>query len=147
MWQAPKHLVIETEVLPEIFPRVVYAKQLIERGEVSSISEAVKQAGISRSAMYKYKDSVFPYETGAVGMVVTYHLVLKDRPGVLSSVLSELYRRSANVLTINQNIPVDGVAPVSISILMTSASSSDMDIMVGLRGIDGVLEVRRISTR
>ncbi len=147
MWQAPKHLVIETEALPEIFPRVVYAKDLIERGEVTSISDAAKQAGISRSAMYKYKDSVFPYETGSVGTVVSYYMVLKDRPGVLSTVIGELYRNSANILTINQNIPIDGVAPVSISVSLTTSSASDMDILSSLRAIEGVIEARRISAR
>src|SRR5699024_4531733 len=80
------------------------------------INEAVKMAGISRSAFYKYKDWVFPFTEGSRGKIVTLSLILKDMPGVLSQILNMIAHTNANILTINQNIPIHGVGYVTISI-------------------------------
>lgn len=147
MWTPPKYLVVETETLPEVFAKVVYAKQLLESGETSNISHAAKMAGISRSAIYKYRDSVFPYVREMSGKVVSIYVLLRDKPGMLSGLISELYRHGVNILTINQNIPVDGLAAVSVSISMDATSASDMELVIALKKLDGVIEARKLTGR
>lgn len=145
MWMPPKYLVVETETLPEVFSKVVYAKQLLESGETNNISHAAKMAGISRSAIYKYRDSVFPYVREMSGKVVSIYVLLRDKPGVLSGLIAELYRNGVNILTINQNIPVDGLAAVSVSISMDATSASDMELVTALKKLDGVIEARKLN--
>ncbi|MEG1972223.1 MAG: ACT domain-containing protein [Oscillospiraceae bacterium] len=146
MWTAPKYLVVENSVLPEVFQKVVYAKHLMETKKVKSVSEAAKKAGISRSVIYKYKDSVFPYVREMSGKVVSIYLLLWDKPGVLSEVIALLYDHGANILTINQNIPVDSVAAVSISITLDAQSPNDMEIVSALKNMEGVLDARKIDS-
>ena len=146
MWEAPKYLVVETSALPEVFQRVVYAKQLLEQGKTNNISQAARMAGISRSAIYKYRDAVFPYVREMSGMVVSYYILLRDKPGMLSAIIAELYKNGANILTINQNIPVDGMAPVSISVSLDGTSSSDIEILNTIRNMEGVSEARQLTT-
>lgn len=144
-WNPPKYLVVETEALPEVFAKVVYAKQLLENGETGNISHAAKLAGISRSAIYKYRDAVFPYVREMSGKVVSLYVLLRDRPGMLSGIISELTRNGANILTINQNIPVDGLAAVSVSVSLDATSTSDMELLNVLKKLEGVVEARRLA--
>ncbi|MEG1773629.1 MAG: ACT domain-containing protein [Oscillospiraceae bacterium] len=139
MWKPPKYLVVETEALPEVFAKVVYAKQLLENGETGNISHAAK------SAIYKYRDAVFPYVREMSGKVVNLYVLLRDKPGMLSTIIAELYRNGANILTINQNIPVDGMAAVSVSVSLDATSTSDMEILNAVKKLDGVIEARRLS--
>ncbi|MBP0990273.1 MAG: ACT domain-containing protein [Oscillospiraceae bacterium] len=106
---------VDSRALPEVFIKVAQAKKLIAQNKVSSCSDAARTVGISRSAYYKYKDFIFPYENKIDGTIATYYISLCDEPGVLSEVISKMYRAGANILTINQNIPVEGVAPVVIT--------------------------------
>ena len=145
MWKAPKYLVVETESLPEVFSRVVYAKHLLEQGETTSISQAAKMAGISRGAIYKYRDAVFPYIRDMSGKVSSFYVLVKDRPGMLSSLIAELYRNGANILTINQNIPVDGLAAVSVSLSFDETTTSDMEVLNALKKLQGVVEARKLT--
>jgi chorismate mutase len=146
MWTPPKYLVIESDVLPKVFVSVAYAKQLLESGEADSISQAAKAAGISRSAVYKYKDAVFPYERKSAGKIASLYLLLRDKPGVLSGVIGTLYEYGSNILTINQSIPVDGVAAVSISASVGMAGN-DMELLGALKILEGVVEVRRLAAQ
>lgn len=145
MWTPPKYLVVETQMLPEVFSKVVYAKQLLENGETNNISHAAKMAGISRSAIYKYRDAVFPYVKEMSGKVVSIHALLRDKPGMLSNLIAELYRNGVNILTINQNIPVDGLAAVSISVSLDATSSSDMELVNAIKKLEGVVEARKLA--
>ena len=144
MWECPKFLVVETAALPEIFSKIAYAKHLLESGEAGNVSLAAKRAGISRSAIYKYRDVVFPYTTEATGKVVSLYIALRDRPGMLAQVIHTLYRNGTNILTINQNIPVDGMAAVSVSVSLDAASGSDLDLIAALKALDDVTEVRKL---
>lgn len=136
-------LLVDASVLPEVFEKVLLAKRLLASGEAGSASEAARRAGLSRSAFYKYKDTVFPYDDGA-GRILTVHFVLSDRPGVLSCVLTAFADAGANVLTVNQNIPADGTATVSISARtdrMTMAADrfiQQLSALTGVRKISGV---------
>jgi chorismate mutase len=111
----PKYYVVEAQALPEVFLRVAEAKQMLELGEVQTVNEAVHRVGISRSAFYKYKDAVRPFNDMMDGRIVTIQTLLKDEPGVLSSILGAFAACGGNILTINQTIPVGGCAAVTIT--------------------------------
>ena len=117
----PKYYLVEASVLPEIFAKVIEAKELLETGQVRTVADAVARVDISRSAFYKYKDFVSPFQDMSRGHLVTFNLELLDRQGVLSSVLAIFAENGANILTINQSIPTNGCAAVTIS-----AETSDM---------------------
>ena len=117
----PKYYLVEASVLPEIFAKVIEAKELLETGQVRTVADAVACVDISRSAFYKYKDFVSPFQDMSRGHLVTFNLELLDRLGVLSSVLAIFAENGANILTINQSIPTNGCAAVTIS-----AETSDM---------------------
>ena len=111
-----KLVIVSSEVLPDIVLKVLAAKRMRARGEVSTSSEACRKVGISRSAYYKYKDSVFNYEEQLTNNIVSVYCILRDEKGVLSSIISRLYELNTNILTINQNIPIDSVATVTFSV-------------------------------
>ena len=106
--------------------------------------QAARLAGISRTAFYKYRDAVFSYDAGKSGGIVTVHLILQDNPGVLSALLAAFADAGANILTVNQNIPVDGVAIVSISARIGNASCSRLEILEMLGNLDGIVEAKTI---
>ena len=137
-----KLLLVDASVLPDVFEKVLAAKELLSSGEASSASEAARMAGISRSAFYKYKNMVFPYDADGGRRILTVHFVLSDRPGVLSSVLTAFASAGANVLTVNQNIPADGSASVSIS---ASTDCLQMPTDQFLQQLNQIRGVRRIS--
>lgn len=144
MAEQNKFLLVDLSVLPEVFSKVVEAKRYMAQGKVKSYSDAAKMAGISRSAFYKYKDKVYPYESSSVKRMVTLNLTLVDEPGILSSLIAELYRIGANIVTINQNIPVDGVAPVSVS-LRIDRDRSDVEVVELIAKVSGVVSVRTVN--
>ena len=117
----PKYYLVEASVLPEIFAKVIEAKELLETGQVRTVADAVARVDISRSAFYKYKDAVQPFNDMKAEHIITFYCMLKDNTGVLSSVLSVFATSGANILTINQSIPTNGCAAVTIS-----AETSDM---------------------
>ena len=104
----PKMLLVSAEMLPSVFTRVLEAKRLLAVGKVKNLSEAAKVSGISRSALYKYKDHVFVYNEDIDQSVVTINVYLEDRPGVLSTLINRFSQEGANILTVNQNIPAGG---------------------------------------
>lgn len=141
----PRFLLVETSVLPEVFLRVVQAKRLLAQGKVKSSSEAAKLAGISRSAFYKYKDSVQQYNSKLSDDIVTLYATLTDEPGVLASLIAQLYTAGANILTVNQNIPVDSVAHVSISAKVGGMGCTEEDLLRQLRQLPGVVDAKLLS--
>lgn len=139
-----KYLLVETKVLPEVFLKVIQAKILLSRGKAGNASQAAQMAGISRSAFYKYKDSLFLYDERMNENIVSFYLTLEDRPGVLSNLLTEFSRLGANVVTVNQNIPVDGVAIASVSVRTADASRLRSQVSDVLGMLDGVVEVKAV---
>lgn len=136
----PKYYIVESDKLPEVFVKVVEAKRMLELREVATINEAVQRAGISRSAFYKYKDSVMPFNDMMRGQIVTFRSVLRDEPGVLSSILNIFAASGANILTINQSIPVNGVGAVTISAETSSMTGELDDLMRQLNELHGVIQ-------
>ena len=106
---------VEAGLLPEIFLKVMEAKELLQTGECGTVGEAAARVGISRSAFYKYKDSITPFQDLRRGRILTFQIQLRDQTGLLSQVLSVFARCGANILTINQSIPVNGCAAITIS--------------------------------
>lgn len=138
-------IVVNTSVLPEIFPKVLQVKKLLARGEEKNSASACKCIGISRSAFYKYKDCVYSYEEKLMQKIISLYAVLKDEPGVLSGILSALHSLNANILTVNQNIPIDGVATVTISLRLNGGAEETYLIRTILAQLTGVVEIRFIS--
>lgn len=138
-------VVVSTDVLPEIFPKVLEVKRLHACGEEKSSASACKRVGISRSAYYKYRECVFTYEEKLTQKIVTYYAVLRDEPGVLSSFLSEIHKNDANILTVNQNIPIDGVASVTITARLHGEGSVAYTLKEKLSALNGVVEVKFLS--
>jgi len=138
-------VVVDSKVLPEIYIKVLEAKRMIARGDAKSSVDACKTVGISRSAYYKYKECVFTYEEKLTHKIISLYAVLKDEPGVLSSILTTLYELNANVLTVNQNIPIDSVATVTISIRFNSESIANSMIKTKLTELYGVVDIKIIS--
>lgn len=137
-------LLINPDVLPEVFSKVVKAKHLLATGEVKSASEAAKLSGISRSAFYKYRDAVFSYSERTSGRIITINAVLRDMPGVLSTLIGTMSKLGANILTVNQNIPVGGAASVSVSIRTDMLRSDVADLIRTLGEVDGVLSIEQV---
>ncbi len=113
--QSTEYFIVETQAMPEIIQKVVQAKRLLETGRASTVNAAAQAVGISRSAFYKYKDAVRPFNDMLHGRIVTLQVVLRHEPGALSALLNVFAGTGANILTINQNLPVDGHAVVTIT--------------------------------
>lgn len=138
-------IVAEADILPEVFTKVLEVKKLMAQKGEKSFASACKRVGISRSAYYKYKDSVFSYEELFTRRIVNLYLLLSDSPGVLSSALVFLHNMNANILTVNQSIPVDGAAAVNISLRLTGESDNELVSLDSITELDGVLEVKILS--
>lgn len=134
------YYLIDSQILPDVYTKVVQAKKLLSTGEAVSTSQAAKMAGISRSAYYKYKDKIFEYSEQSED-TATINAKLLDNAGVLSSVMNELYLAGANVLSVNQSIPVNSVADVSITVRIFQSEASNDALVTKIKNIDGVKSV------
>ena len=139
MHMPPKHFIVEAEALPEIFRKVAEAKRLLDTGEAKTVHQATVMTGISRSAFYKYKDAVRPFNDMLHGRIVTFQILLKDEPGVLSSVLNIFAQQGGNILTINQGIPVSGCAAVTIGAETSGLTVSMEELLQLALQVEGVL--------
>lgn len=144
MEKTPHFLLVEGDAAPDVFLKVLEVKKLLASGKVHSVNEAVRKADISRSAFYKYKDKVHAFnETG--GTVVTFNAMLRDEAGVLSRLTAQLYRCGANILTINQNMPSAGVAPVSVAAGVEGVRMPMDDMLKKLRSVEGVRSIEVVK--
>ncbi len=131
-----RFLIVNTKALPDIFTKVVEAKKLMESGKVKHVQDAVNIVGISRSVFYKYRDFVFPYSNNKKGKTSTIAMNLVDVPGLLSNILNLIAESGSNVLTINQTIPINSVANVTITI---ETYNNDMQIVFDkIRDLEGL---------
>ena len=140
-----KLVIVSSDVLPDIVLKVIAAKRMRARGEVATSTEACKAVGISRSAYYKYKDSVLNYEEQLMNNIVSVYCILRDEKGVLSSIISKLYELNTNILTINQNIPIDSVATVTFSVRFDRDMLNTNKLTEELSKVHGVVDVKIIS--
>ena len=132
------YLLVDASVLPDVFTKVIEVKKILSKGMVKTVNDAVKEVGISRSAYYKYRDSVFPFYETSRGKVITLLFVVEDFSGILSRIINEIALAKANILTINQNIPINGLADVTISIETTGMVKDIKELMDEISKIEGV---------
>ena len=125
----PRYYVVDGCAMPDVLLKVVETTNLLDAGKCSSVSEAVKVTGISRSAYYKYKNHVHPFFEATRDKIITIYTLLRDEPGVLSEVLNTLSKAGANIITINQSIPVDASAVVTIT-LQTGSLKIKLDALL-----------------
>lgn len=138
------YFLVDSKVLPPVFASVVYAKELLATGEARNASQAAKMAGISRSAFYKYKDFVFKYSDSTAG---TVNLIagLSDKAGVFSALTAVLYQYGGNILTVNQGIPIDGKADVSLTVKTDNLTVTLSELLKKLSEVDGVISIKDIN--
>ena len=134
-----KYYLVERTLLPEVFRKVVKANAALHTGRVKTASEAAQSVGLSRSAYYKYKDGIRPFYEAAHNRTINFHLMLVDRPGVLSNILGLFARVGANVLTINQSIPANGCAAVTVGAETSGVSLPVEELMERALRMEGVL--------
>ncbi len=135
----PKYYIVEASALPEVFLRVAKAKRLLDTGEAATVNHATRLAGISRSAFYKYRDAILPFQNLMAGRIITFQLTLHDKAGILSSILTIFAQWGANILTINQTIPTNGCAAVTISAETNELHISLEELLRRLNAMPGVI--------
>ncbi len=140
-----KYLIVSKEILPEVFDKVIEVRNYINDGTAKGISEAVKMVGISRSTYYKYKDFVFSPSDNTTGRKAVIALMLRHKRGVLSEVLNILSSEKANIITMNQNIPINEKASVNISIDVSEMLVSVDDLILKLKSNSEVISVKLLS--
>ena len=116
MEEKTKYFVVKQKAVPEVLLKVVEAKKLIDSEKAMTVQEATERVGISRSSFYKYKDDIFPFYDNTKGKTITMVTQMDDEPGLLSDVLHIVAVYRANILTIHQSIPVNGVASLTLSV-------------------------------
>ena len=145
MAKSIKYYIVAADALPEIFVKVAEAKRMMQTGEVDTGGEATRRAGISRSAFYKYKDSVQPFNDMKAEHIITFYAMLKDKSGVLSRVLSIFATSGANILTINQSIPTNGCAAVTISAETSDMEESLEQLLADVAALEGVVKLEILA--
>ncbi len=145
MASKPKYYIVEASALPEIFLKVAEAKRLLSTGEVATVNDAARITGISRSAFYKYRDTVMPFHNMMIGRILTYQLKLHDEPGVLSGILKSFAEVSANILTINQTIPSGGCALVTVSAETSGMGVTPDELLPRLSLCEGVIKAEVLA--
>ena len=137
------YVLVNADILPEVYGKVLEAKKYLASGDAQSATQAAKMAGISRSAYYKYKDGVFEYNPENAEEIETLSLTLVDTKGVLSAVVNEIFLVDANVLSINQDVPQNGVAKVSLTMRIAEMTVSVEELIEKLKAVNGVKAVDR----
>ena len=140
MSEPARYFIVEARAMPEIFRKVAEAKRLLETGEEKTVNAAAQAVEISRSAFYKYKDAVRPFNDMLHGRIVTFQVLLKDEPGVLSGALNVLAGTGVNILTINQSIPSNGCAVVTMTAETSAIQDSLEEVLASLAAGSGVIK-------
>lgn len=133
-----KYYVLKKKAVPEVLLKVVEAKRLLASEKAISIQEATEQVGLSRSSFYKYKNDIFPFHDDARGKTITFVLQMDDEPGLLSNVLKQIAEYNANILTIHQTIPINGVASLTLSIEVGRDTKDVSELVNAIEAKEGV---------
>ena len=140
MSNKPQYYIVEASALPEVFLKVAETKRLLSTGEATTVNEATRMTEISRSAFYKYRDAVMPFQNMMTGRIVTYQLLLHDEPGLLSDILLIFADAGANISTINSIVPTNGTAVVTISAETIDLKIPLEDLIRKLNALEGVVK-------
>ena len=145
MSHTPKYYIVEASALPEVFLKVAEAKRLLQTGEASTVNDATQMTGISRSAFYKYRDSVLPFQNMMTGRIITFQFLLHDQQGMLSSLLSIFAEHGANIQTINSIIPTNGCAILTTSADISTLTVSLDELLRDLSQLPGVIKAEILA--
>ena len=145
MSEKTAYYVLKEKAVPEVLLKVVEAKRLLESGRVASVQEATEMVGISRSSFYKYKEDIFPFHDTTKGKTITMVIQLDDEPGLLSVVLNVIAEFHANILTIHQSIPINGIASLSISIQILQNTTDVSQMIEEMENKKGVHHVKILA--
>ena len=145
MSHKPEYYIVEASALPEVFLKVAEAKRLLSTGEAATVNEATRITDISRSAFYKYRDAILPFQNMMTGRIITFQLLLHDQPGNLSQILTVFAEKQANIMTINSIVPTNGTAVVTISAETMDLSVQLEDLLRDLRGCVGVIKAEVLA--
>lgn len=145
MGEATKYFVVKQKAIPEVLLKVVEAKRLLESEKVLTIQKAVDAVGISRSSFYKYKDDIFPFHDNSQGTTITLTFQMDDEPGILSDVLKIIAEYRANILTIHQSIPINGIASLTLSIQVLQTTGDISRMIEQLEGQTSVHHVKILA--
>ncbi|GAF65694.1 hypothetical protein BTS2_2593 [Bacillus sp. TS-2] len=137
---------VREDILTDAMQKTLEVKSLLESGKIKKINEAVHHVGLSRSAYYKYKDGIFPFHTMMKEKIITLSLNLVDRSGSLSQLLSIIAESGANVLTINQSIPLQGRAHITLSINTSSMESDLNQLKMKIEQLEAVEKVELVGS-
>ncbi len=140
-----KYYVVKEKAVPEVLLKVVEAKHLLKTDKYITIQDATDAVGISRSSFYKYKDDIFPFKDNVRGKNVTFVLQMDDVPGLLSVVLKKIADYTANILTIHQTIPVNGVATLTLSIEVLPVTGDVSDMISDIEALVGIHDLRILA--
>lgn len=132
------YFLVDSAVLPDVFTKVIEVKKILGTGKIKTINDAVREVGLSRSAFYKYKDFVFPFYETSRGKVITLFFVVENFAGILSSIIEKIAQAKANIITINQNLPINGLADITISIETNGMIMEINQLMNNISEIEGV---------
>lgn len=141
----PKYYIVEASALPEVFLKVAEAKRLLSTGEASTVNEATRMTDISRSAFYKYRDAVLPFQNMMIGRIITFQLLLHDEAGLLSEILSIFAAAKANITTINSIVPTNGTAVVTITAETMDLTVSLEELLHSLSSTKGVVKAEVLA--
>ena len=142
MAETSEYYVVRKKAVPEVLLNVVEAKKLLETKRVETVQEAVDRVGISRSSFYKYKDDIFLFHDNSQGTTITITFQMDDEPGLLSDVLKIIADHGANILTIHQSIPINGVASLTLSIQILENTGDVSQMIESMERHEGVHHVR-----
>ena len=145
MSNSPKYYIVEASALPEVFLKVAETKRLLMVGEAATVHEATRMTGISRSAFYKYRDAVLPFQNMMTGRIITFQLLLQDEKGLLSVLLSIFADCRANIMTINSIVPTNGCAIVTISADTMELTVQVEELLHQLRQTPGVIRAEILA--
>ena len=145
MANAPKYYIVEASALPEVFLKVAEAKRLLQTGEASTVNDATQMTGISRSAFYKYRDAVLPFQNMMNGRIITFQFLLHDRAGLLHSLLTIFADCKANIQTINSIMPTNGSAIVTLSAETSDVEIPLEDLLHAVRQLPGVIKAEILA--
>ena len=145
MQKKSEYYVVKQKAVPGVLLKVVGAKKLLESGKAATIQDAVEKVDISRSSFYKYKDDIFPFHDNTQGTTITLSLSIDDEPGLLSDLLKVIADFGANILTIHQSIPINGVASLSSSVQVLSTTSDVSRMLEAMEEEKGVRNVKILA--
>ena len=145
MSEKTTYFVLKEKAVPEVLRKVVEAKRLIESGRCISVQEATDRVGISRSSFYKYKEDIFPFHDNVKGKTITMVIQLEDEPGILSEILQTVARYHANILTIHQSIPVNGIASLTLSVDVLPETGDVTEMVEVMEKTQGIQYVKILA--